>query len=159
MEPDNQGEYSIAAYEAEREQAWAGFAKEARESDTFRTACSYLGRRRGAQVAVLESYLRSTPEGERVRLEDDAEYFLNRVEGLVSALAPLREFRRLLARQMAMFLRTIRGTGRTRDPEGYVLARTAVRMSTRVEDALQAHDTYREFRCRVLPQTRTAHGH
>lgn len=153
-----ESEQSVAEYESEREQAWSALAHEAHESQVFQIASNYLGRKRGAAAALLEGYLRSAPDAERARLERDPDYFVDRVENIVSGLAPVREFEHVLARRMAAFLRSARGRGDAGAREDYDLKRTAMRMTTRVDVALQAHDAYREFRCRVLPQTRNLRG-
>lgn len=142
----------LREYESQREEAWLAFAQEARRSDVYRKARDYLGRRRAALAAMLETALRARPGDERHRLEADPEYFVARAEDLMEALrppAPAGE----LARKMAAFLHGIqRQSKRDGDSESYPLTRAAVRMTTAVDAAVDAHDAYREFRCRVLPQ-------
>ncbi len=147
----------LREYESQREEAWLAFAQEARRSDVYRTARDYLGRRRAALAAMLETVLRAKPGDERHRLEADPEYFVARAEDLMAALrppAPAGE----LARKMAAFLHGIqRQSKKDGDNESYPLTRAAVRLTTAVDAAADAHDAYREFRCRVLPQrTRTS---
>lgn len=145
-------------------QTWMLFCTESLKSGFYKKVLEKTGdMNRAAALTLMRNYLSTFSESERMRLEQDPEFFLGYAKGFIEELSPFRYAKEGYDRGIrTLFLSKIRALlqsqknpdGSIKDKEFYVFVRNIVRICSSLDYIVKVHDDYRKYLFRELPQYR-----
>lgn len=143
---------------------WAYFIDTSMASNFYRNAREYTGNvELAAALTLLRSYISTFTREEQSRIEGDVDEFYRYAEGFIKELAPYRyrkEGYNIAIR--AAFIGKIRtllaaqkdANGKVLNEDKYIFIRTLVKFCSSLDYILSAHDRYKQYLFRELPQHR-----
>ena len=149
-------------------ESWMDFVEYALASDFYKEALDKLGDpNRASRITLLWTYLNTFSEKDRIRAEEDAEFFLFYARGFIDELATCRyrkegnydsETRSLFLGKIKAVLRAQTEEGKIVRPVRYIFLTHVVRFCSNMTFIIESYDMYKDYMFRLRSRVERPRG-